>query len=80
MAALLGEQFEVNSYHHQAIRGLPPALEAWAWAGDGVIEAVEHVSAPVWGVQWHPERMTGDNPALPDHGALFERFIRQCRG
>jgi putative glutamine amidotransferase len=48
----------VNSFHHQAIRDLAPALEPVAFAPDGLIEAVVMPSAPgVFAVQWHPELM-----------------------
>ena len=45
---------------------------------DGVIEAVAHGTLPVYGVQWHPERMCLANrredtiDALP----LFQWFVR----
>jgi putative glutamine amidotransferase len=80
LAVSLGGACTVNSFHHQAVRELPQGLVPFAWSPDGLVEAVEHVSRPVWGVQWHPERMTGEDPALPDHGALFDRFVEQCRG
>lgn len=41
--------------HHQAIDGLGAGLRIAARAADGVIEAVVHESAPITGVQWHPE-------------------------
>lgn len=47
----------VNSIHHQAVRDLAPGFRAVAWAGDGVVEAIEHED-PDWdllAVQWHPE-------------------------
>ena len=47
----------VNSAHHQAVDVLGEGLAAVQWAPDGVIEAVAHSRYPVWGVQWHPERM-----------------------
>jgi len=78
LADSLEPVFYTNSFHHQAIRDLPPALTACAWSDDGVVEAAEHADKPVWGVQWHPERMTGGDH-LPDHGALFERFVDQCK-
>ncbi|ADG79483.1 Gamma-glutamyl-gamma-aminobutyrate hydrolase OS=Tsukamurella paurometabola (strain ATCC 8368 / DSM / CCUG 35730 / CIP 100753 / JCM 10117 / KCTC 9821 / NBRC 16120 / NCIMB 702349 / NCTC 13040) OX=521096 GN=Tpau_2885 PE=4 SV=1 [Tsukamurella paurometabola] len=31
---------------------------------DGVIEAVEVPGAPILGVQWHPEWMESDDPAM----------------
>jgi putative glutamine amidotransferase len=59
LASLLGDdRLEVNSYHHQAVQDLAPALEAVAWAADGITEGVEMPSARfVIGVQWHPELM-----------------------
>lgn len=41
--------------HHQAVGRLAPGLSVVARSIDGVIEAVVHESAPVTGVQWHPE-------------------------
>jgi len=62
LAAILGRtECEVTSWHHQAIERLGDDLRAVAWAEDGVIEAVEHVTHP-WclAVQWHPEMQLGD--------------------
>ncbi len=78
LAALLGESLRVNTFHHQAIKTLPAALTAVGWSDDGLVEAVSHVRAPVWGVQWHPERMTGADD-LPDQHKIFERFVQQCK-
>lgn len=46
---------EVNSFHHQALKDVPPHLQIIAYSPDGVIEAVE---GRYWmlGVQFHPER------------------------
>lgn len=52
------DEFEVNSFHHQAVWEVAPGMRSCAQAVDGVIEAIEHVSLPFFlGVQWHPERM-----------------------
>ena len=51
---------EVNSYHHQGIKGLADALTVAAHSADGVIEALESRDfSERWlvGVQWHPEGM-----------------------
>jgi len=53
---------QVNSSHHQAIREPGRGLRVVAHAPDGVIEAVEWTGDTNWvtGVQWHPERMAGE--------------------
>lgn len=56
-AALLGPEPTVNSNHHQAIDRLGDGLRPCQWAADGVIEAVAHEELPIFGVQYHPERM-----------------------
>lgn len=63
----------VNSAHHQALDRLGAGLRAEQWAPDGVIEAIRHRRLPVWGVQWHPERL--DNPAGE---RLFRAFLDLC--
>ncbi|WP_197409404.1 MULTISPECIES: gamma-glutamyl-gamma-aminobutyrate hydrolase family protein [unclassified Rathayibacter] len=64
-ATVLGDLFgadliAVQSAHHQAVDVLAPGLRVAAVADDGVVEAIEHRSAPILGVQWHPE-----DPAAP---------------
>lgn len=81
LAACIGAAPLVNSYHHQAVDTLAPTLHAAAWAADGTIEAVRHESAPVLGVQWHPERMVPplcDDAAGENHLALFRWLCEQC--
>ena len=64
-AALLGPEPTVNSNHHQAIDRLGHGLRPCQWAPDGIIEAVEHETLPIFGVQYHPERMgTAGEPIL----------------
>jgi putative glutamine amidotransferase len=55
IATILGGTVGVRSAHHQAIDRLGSGLRIVGRASDGVVEAVEHVDAPVTGVQWHPE-------------------------
>lgn len=50
-----------ESSHHQAADALGQNLRIAATAPDGTIEAIEHESAPVIGVQWHPESL-GSEP------------------
>ena len=62
------DRIPVSSYHHQAIDRLAAGLQVVGRADDGCIEAVEHESADVLGVQWHPED-TADR--FPTDHALF---------
>ena len=75
-----GKSFMVNSCHHQAIDHLGTGLRAVAWAESGIIEAVEHESLPVFGVQFHPERMcfTKRRADTVDGAILFRRFLAFC--
>jgi putative glutamine amidotransferase len=53
--ARLGAAAPVMCSHHQAIKEVADGLRVTARASDGTVEAVEHIDAPVAGVQWHPE-------------------------
>jgi putative glutamine amidotransferase len=61
LARIFGEtQFQVNSFHHQAVRAVAPSLRAVAWAPDGTIEALESAEHPwLLAVQFHPEDLVG---------------------
>lgn len=76
-----GIVFSVNSAHHQAIDRLGSGLRPVLWSESGIIEAVEHDSLPLISVQFHPERMTGENarPDAVDSAAIFTRFLDMCR-
>ena len=73
---LFGARFMVNSFHHQAIRKLAPSLRPAAYAEDGKIaEAFVHETLPILGVQWHPERMTGDDRMTREGPAMQRLFL-----
>lgn len=78
LAAELGTtQTAVNSLHHQAIRDLAPGLKTVATSPDGIIEGVEAPGHPyAIGVQWHPEWLVDDNPAMV---RLFRGFVAAAR-
>jgi putative glutamine amidotransferase len=64
----------VNSIHHQAIRDVANELKVTATAPDGIVEAAEVPGHPfAIGVQWHPENLIGDDPAML---ALFKGFVK----
>ena len=78
---LVGETFITNSRHNNRIDQLADGLKVTARSHDGVIEAIEHESEPIYAVQWHPERMRGDLPDPfdgPDTTILFQKFSEIC--
>ena len=79
---MYGALCAVNSAHHQALDAMGTGLKATAWSEGGVVEAMEHESLPVLGVQFHPEQMCGQKrrPDAADGSFLFTRFLRQCAG
>ncbi|MEG1684156.1 MAG: gamma-glutamyl-gamma-aminobutyrate hydrolase family protein [Oscillospiraceae bacterium] len=78
---LYSADFLVNSFHRQAVDRLGEGLAPIGAAADGVIEAVQHETLPIVGVQWHPERNRGSfrRPDLADGQALFNQFVAQMR-
>ncbi|MDH6237585.1 gamma-glutamyl-gamma-aminobutyrate hydrolase family protein [Cryobacterium sp. CG_9.6] len=66
LARGLGDtQILVQSAHHQSVGELGAGLVPVAVAPDGLIEALEHESAPITGVQWHPEAPDSPVEQLP---------------
>ena len=81
LARNYGESFSVNSSHHQAVKVLGDGLCATAFWKEKYIEAYEHKSLPIFGVQWHPERMCFGQKRddTVDGSKLFEEFIEICK-
>ncbi len=78
---LYGEKLEVNSFHRDCATSVGTDVIVGARSEDGIIEAIEHKTLPIFSVQFHPERMRGDmpNPVLgPDGTKLFEYFLSLC--
>ena len=77
---LYGARCVVNSCHHQIAGHLGTGLNALQWAEDGVVEAFCHQTLPVWGIQWHPERLAEDRcTGTVDGLALYRFFLSQVR-
>ena len=77
---LFGSSFTANSYHHQALKTCGDGLIPTVTTEEGIIEAVEHESLPILGVQGHPERMIGDEfTDLTDMMPLWRHFISLCQ-
>ncbi len=68
----------VNSAHHQAAERIGSGLRIAARAFDGTVEAVEgvdHASAGMIAVQWHPERIGFDSPFASGVLSLFSSYV-----
>jgi len=74
LSAIVGSEVDVHCHHHQAVDVLGVGLVPVAWAGDGIVEAVELPDPEfVLGVQWHPEEDGVDR-------RLFEALVSAARG
>ena len=69
----LPERVPAARYHSLAAVAdtIPDTLKVIARADDGEIMAVEHVSAPIYGVQFHPESIL-----TPDGAAILGNFLK----
>lgn len=69
------EEMQVNSAHHQAVKGMPERITINAVAPDGVIEGIEDRGRRFClGVQWHPEYAVD-----PGDLSIFEAFVAAAR-
>ena len=71
----------VNSFHRDCVIKTGSKVRITAKSEDGTIEAIEHETKPIYGFQFHPERMRGDTPipsSGPNTDILFQWFIDQC--
>lgn len=68
---------DVNSMHHQAVKGLAEGWRISAFAPDGTIEAIELPTYPfAVGIQWHPEQLFPTNEKAQ---RIFKSFIDACK-
>lgn len=78
LAAIYGNTYVVNSYHHQAIKELAPPFKAVAWSKDHLIEGIEAKDSDISlvGVQWHPELMVHSDEKMQQ---LFTEFVSRVK-
>lgn len=80
MKQLYGQSFVVNSCHHQALDKIADGFRVTLVSDDGIVEAIEHETLPIFAVQWHPERICLDkkNSDTVDGIKVFEHFLEMC--
>lgn len=73
---MYGTEAVTYHYHHQCVDELGEGLYATQWdAESGCIEAYEHKTLPVYGLQWHP-----DATEMGEEGVkVFEEFGKIVR-
>ena len=72
--AAVPSPLSVTRYHSLVAENLPQDLRVAALGSDGTIQALAHCSAPVYGVQFHPESIASEQ-GLP----LLANFLRLAR-
>ena len=82
LSDLYGSGCTVNSTHHQGVEVPGKGLRPVMYSEDGVVEAMEHESLPVWSVQFHPERMCflHKRDDTVDGSRIFRFFLDKCQG
>lgn len=71
--SILGDNYLVNSAHHQCIQTPPVDFTISATAPDGIIEGIEKISNQfLVGVQWHPECLSINDANMIN---LFKEFV-----
>lgn len=80
LSDLYGEKHVVNSSHHQAINKAGTGLHICAYDADDVPEAFYHETLPIFGVQYHPERMclSYTREDTVNGMPIFEFFLCRC--
>ncbi|OGD22866.1 MAG: anthranilate/aminodeoxychorismate synthase component II [Candidatus Aminicenantes bacterium RBG_16_63_16] len=73
----LSNPFPAGRYHSLAVRRdtLPPELIVDAWSEDGEVMGLHHASAPLYGVQFHPESVL-----TPSGKRLLRNFVELAAG
>lgn len=77
LAAAIGRsELPVSSYHHQAVDRVGDGLRVVGRASDGVVEALEHPTADLIAVQWHPEDTAASDEM---QHAIFRWIVDRAR-
>ncbi len=78
-----GRSMKTIHSHHQNVRKLGKGLIATQWdVKSGNIEAFEHRTLPIYGLQWHPDKWKGQDGRKRSYSkgiAVFKEFCRVCQ-
>ncbi len=67
----------VAESHRQELTEIPEEFQLLAQSTTSKVEAMVHMSKPIYGVQFHPERSSDDHP----HGRIIiQNLMKQIRG
>ena len=75
-SAIGASTLSVSSYHHQAVDRVGDGLRVVGRAPDGVVEALEHETATLLAVQWHPEDTAAHNS---EQHAMFQWLVSSAQ-
>jgi len=80
LSRIYGRSIITNSSHHQAINKLGEGIMSTVLWHEEINEASEHISLPIFSVQWHPERIFQEQieNGLAQGKKLFDYFISLC--
>ena len=72
---LMSEHIKANALHHQAIDRIGLRLKVAATDKNEIIQAIEHESLDILGLQWHPEFM----PYAKSSQKIFGYFAKKLK-
>lgn len=73
---IYGPEPKVYFFHHQAVGKLGRGIIATSWSTDHKhrhVEAIQHRTLPIYGVQWHPDAYVKEQG-----NAIFHAFAKEC--
>ncbi len=70
----------VNSAHHQSVDILGQGLSVMQTCPlDNCMEAIYHEFLPIWGLQWHPERIAANLTGIDGDELIHYFFTSNCK-
>lgn len=78
LSKLFGNEFMVNTIHHQCVKTAGECIRITARSPQGFVEAYEHETLPIFAVQFHPEKLSNEynDATTPDFKPIFDYFIK----